>query len=141
MLADQITSITPIVLGLSHVLWAGLWADMATQFIRSRHPAGAGMIGGTIALILGLLLVLPHHHDQGVRVLTVVVGWILVVKGAAWLLLPGLMLALVPRRPVAIARLSVFWGVVAMTAGGVLASHAFDATAPNSVATPIESAP
>jgi uncharacterized membrane protein HdeD (DUF308 family) len=126
MLASQITAVLLVTVGLSHVLWSGLWGDMASQFLRSRHPAGFGMVGGMISLILGLILVLPWQPTDGALIITLIVGWVLIVKGAAWLLLPGLMLALVPRRTLTLARASVFWGIVAGAAGGVLASVAFE---------------
>jgi len=126
MLASQITAVLLITVGLSHVLWSGLWGDMTSQFLRSRHPAGIGMISGMVSLLVGLILVLPEHPRDGVLLITVVVGWVLIVKGGAWLLLPGVMLALVPRRPLTLARASVFWGIIAVAAGGVLASDAFD---------------
>ncbi len=125
MLASQITAVLLITVGLSQVLWSGLWADMAAQFLRSRHPAGIGMVSGMISLILGLLLVLPETDTSGGLIITAVIGWIMVVKGAGWLLLPGLMLALIPRRTLTIARASVLWGVVSIVAGGVLAQSAF----------------
>ncbi|MDP6986487.1 MAG: hypothetical protein QGG74_00450 [Phycisphaerales bacterium] len=132
MLASQITAVLLITVGLSQVLWSGLWADMSSQFIRSRHPAGIGMVGGMVSLILGLVLVLPDRSSDGVLVITIVVGWIMVVKGGAWLLLPGLMLALIPRRTLTIATASVFWGVVSIAAGGVLAGAAFASQPPTS---------
>ncbi len=126
MLASQVTAVLLVTIGLSHVLWSGLWGDMTSQFLRARHPAGIGMIGGVISLILGLVLVLPDPPGDGALMIATVVGWIMVVKGAAWLLLPGLMLTLIPRRTLTLARASVFWGVVSVAAGGMLASAAFD---------------
>ena len=129
MLAAQITAIMLIAAGLSQVLWSGLWADLTAQFMRSRHPAGTGMLIGMLALVLGLLLILPDHPRSGPLIITTIVGWIMVVKAGVWLLLPGLALAVVPRRTRAIATLSVFWGLISMTAGGVLAASAFADTA------------
>lgn len=125
MLASQITSIVLIAAGLSQVMWSGLWADMTAHFMRSRHPAGIGMLIGMLALIIGLLLILPDDPRDGSLMITTVVGWIIVVKAGIWLLLPGLALALVPRRTGAIATLSVSWGLISLIAGGILASAAF----------------
>ncbi len=125
MLDSQITAIVLITAGLSQMLWSGLWADINTQFMRSRHPAGIGMLIGVLALILGLLLILPNQPRDGALMITTIVGWIMVFKAGVWLLLPSLALALVPRRTQSIATLSVFWGLISITAGGILASVAF----------------
>lgn len=130
MLAAQVVSIILLVLGLSHVLWSGLWSEIAGQLMRSRQPATAGMIGGMISLVLGLLIVLSDPPTQGALVITVVVGWAVVIKGAMWLLLPGVMVSLVPRRPNVHARVSVFWGVLAIVAGIFLARAAFSNDVP-----------
>lgn len=135
MLAAQIVSIVLLVLGLSHVLWSGLWAEIVGQLMRSRQPATAGMIGGMFSLVIGLLIVLSDPPTQGALIITLIVGWVSLVKGAMWLLLPSVMLSLVPRRAQIHARISAFWGVVAIVCGIVLARAAFAPAPPPPVET------
>jgi hypothetical protein len=125
MLTAQIVAIMLIVLGLSNVLWSGTWADMITGSLSSRHPAAMGLLAGAIGLLLGLLVVLTDPPTNGLLLITLVVGWIMIAKGALWLLVPPLMLRTVPRRGSRAAAIHVAMGLVTTAAGGLLAWAAF----------------
>ncbi len=109
-----------LVTGASYILWSGLWAHLLTEFTRSRHPGATGMLGGLVSLMLGLLIVLADSPDQGLLVITEIVGWICIAKGTMWMLLPGVMLSLIPRGRSAITGWIITSGILLLVAGGLL---------------------
>ena len=116
----QLIAIMLLVLGASHVLWSGLWADAAMTLTRSRHPATTGMIGGAVSLAVGVSIILAKPSTHGFLIITTIIGWISIAKGAGWLLMPSLMLAIVPRTRSGLTGICVIWGLVAMAAGAAL---------------------
>ncbi len=120
MLTIEIVAVMLVVMGLSHVMWSGTWGDLSMNMLSGRTPAAMGLIGGGIALLLGLMIVLSEPPTDGALVIATAVGWLLIAKGGLWLLLPPLLLHLLPRRASTFATLNVVWGLIAVIAGGVL---------------------
>ena len=120
MFTLQLVAIMLIMLGLSHVLWSGTWADFSMNMLGGRTPAGWGMLSGSIALLAGLAIVLSTPPRHGFLMIGTVVGWLLIVKGSCWLVLPPVMMRLIPQRASTFALLNVIWGVLSVVAGGIL---------------------
>ena len=116
----ELVAIVMLAIGLSHVLWAGRWADAALGWTRSRHPATTGMISGIVALAIGAAILLARPSTDGLLIITTVIGWIAAIRGVAWLLLPGIMLSLIPRTRSALTVGVVLGGLIQMAAGGAL---------------------
>ncbi len=120
MFTLQLVAIMLIMLGLSHVLWSGTWADFSMNMLGGRTPAGWGMLSGSIALLAGLAIVLSTPPRDGFLMIGMVVGWLLIVKGSCWLVLPPVMMRLIPQRASTFALLNVIWGVLSVVAGSIL---------------------
>ncbi|MCH2143349.1 MAG: hypothetical protein MK077_10180 [Phycisphaerales bacterium] len=120
MFTLQMVAIMLIVLGLSNVLWSGTWADFSMNMLGGRTPAGWGMLGGSIALLAGLAIVLSKPPQDGFLIIGTIVGWLMIAKGSLWLVLPPLVMRMIPQRASTFAMLNVIWGVLAIAAGGVL---------------------
>jgi len=77
-----------IVIGLSHILQARVWADF---FIQLRAKGRAGVFAnGMLSLLVGSIIVSFHNVWTGLPMVLTIVGWGQVVKGLLSLTVPGI---------------------------------------------------
>jgi uncharacterized protein YjeT (DUF2065 family) len=85
-LVSYVAPVVMLVLGLSYLLATEHWVKLAREILETPHRFLVGALG---LLAAGLVVVVAHnwwHPSLGVVV--TVFGWILVLKGAAFLLFP-----------------------------------------------------
>lgn len=87
MLTERFVGVCLVVLGLSHIVCAALWASLFKDVLATKPWAGLAI--GTLTLPFGLAIVLMHNvwvaHPA---VLTTIVGWGWTIKGTLYLLAP-----------------------------------------------------
>ena len=88
-MAQLVSHIVPVfilVLGLSYLLAADHWIKLATEILEAPHRFLIPALG---LLTAGLVIVVTHNWWRpSLGVVVTVFGWILVLKGAAFLLFP-----------------------------------------------------
>jgi uncharacterized protein YjeT (DUF2065 family) len=88
-LVSHIVPLVILALGLSYLLAGDHWIRYAKEIVEAPHRFLLGALG---LLVAGLLIVITHnwwHPSLGVVV--TVFGWLLMLKGAAFLLFPQMM--------------------------------------------------
>jgi uncharacterized protein YjeT (DUF2065 family) len=106
-----------VLLGASHVVRARGWVDFFNALLA--RPDGT-LIIGMYTLPVGLLIVVLHNvWVLGTPVLVTIVGWVMVLKAAAYLLWSGAARKLAPehRRQTGTLRVA---GTVMVVLGGVI---------------------
>lgn len=87
IVAERFLGVLLVIVGLSHVLAARLWASLFTDCLR--HPS-AGLVLGLLTLLVGLPIVLVHNvWVPHFALLTTLIGWGWTVKGTLYLLRPA----------------------------------------------------
>lgn len=104
-----------LMIGCSVLIHAKHYARMVHEMHSFTLPY---YIGGILALMLGLFVVIPHNDwSTAPAIVVTVIGWLSVVKGAIILLFPGLGRAL--RNLVGMQYFTVA-GVIAIAAGAYM---------------------
>lgn len=87
---DQVTpvviSVMLLVLGLSYIFRADSWCRLARETIADQHRYFPLML---FVLVLGLTVVVTHNvWVFGLPVIITVLGWVMAIKGALFLITP-----------------------------------------------------
>jgi hypothetical protein len=122
LLLAKVFGVYFIVIGASVFLKSGSWRKVIDEF--SKNTA-LMHITGMFVLILGLLVVLSHNHwGYNFRGLVTLLGWLTLIKGAGYLLLPsGIMAGWV--KIMNSRSMLMFWGIVVILIGLYLAGKGF----------------
>lgn len=85
----QIVGIYFLVVGISALLKTKEWQHVVKHLMEHEHVAIA-YLAGILTLIMGLIVVLNHNVWTGdaPTIIATVVGWLILVKGATYFLLP-----------------------------------------------------
>jgi uncharacterized protein YybS (DUF2232 family) len=111
-----------LVFGLSHVLYPAKWTALILPL---RAGENGGFLLGTFNLLLGLIVILGHNvWVWRLPVIVTLAGWVMTLKGAMYLLVPGSHVLVMPagermERGIRAA------GVVAMVLGALLTYDSF----------------
>jgi uncharacterized protein YjeT (DUF2065 family) len=77
-----------VVIGLSHIAAPRLWATLFKDLFKLPY---AGLVIGCMTLPIGLALILLHNvWTPSVGLIVTIIAWAWTVKGALYLILPGL---------------------------------------------------
>jgi len=86
LLLGKVVAIYLIVIGISLLARQGMWMHVVKKFMKSSTLI---TVVAMAELILGLLIVISHNiWVQSWVVVVTLIGWIMVIEGAAYLLLP-----------------------------------------------------
>ena len=111
-----------LVFGLSHVLYPDKWAALVLPL---RAHKNGGLMLGTFNLLLGLMVALGHNvWVWGPPVIVTLAGWLMTLKGAMYLLLPGSHALVMPEGK-RMERGFRVAGIVAMVLGALLTYDSF----------------
>jgi hypothetical protein len=77
-----------IVIGLSHIFQARVWADFFIH-LRAKGPVGI-FANGMLSLLVGSIIVAFHNVWTGLPMVLTIVGWAQVLKGLLSLTVPSL---------------------------------------------------
>jgi hypothetical protein len=110
--------VTCLVAGLSHLLQRRAWSEVFAGLARLGRP-GAFANGG-LSLVPGAAIVATHSVWSGPAVVLTLLGWLMVVKGAIYFLLPELGLRSMARAGAGDGREFVIGGVLLLAVAGVL---------------------
>ena len=81
----KVMGIYMIIICLSLLVNQKYYQGMVKDF--SKNPL-LMVFGGFISLIIGLLIVLSHNVWSGWQIIITIIGWLAIVKGILYLLLP-----------------------------------------------------
>jgi len=96
-LVARIFSVGLLIIGISHLLQAGLWRSF---FITIKRTGFAGFIIAMFTLPQGLLIALGHNiWVLGIPVIITFFGWAMILKSVIYLLFPEKANASIPEGP------------------------------------------
>ena len=88
----QIFSVVYLAIGVGMVISPDFYKKMFADFVENTAIL---YIGGIMALVVGLLIVMFHNTwTKGLSVIITVIGWIALIKGILILVLPKAMISL-----------------------------------------------
>ncbi len=88
LIAELFCAALLVVIGLSHIAAPRLWATLFKDLFKLPY---AGLVIGCMTLPIGLALVLLHNvWTPSVGLIVTIVAWAWTIKGALYLILPGL---------------------------------------------------
>ena len=123
LIIERTLAIWMIIVGLSHLLQAGLWSQFVLQ---GREHLLIAMLAGFVACAFGAFIVVAHPWDSSLSsIVTCVMGWLMLIKGTGYMIAPERMLCSVPvgeRKLLIVIRVG---GVVTISLGGWLATMVF----------------
>jgi len=94
---ERCVALLLIVLGVSHIVQAAMWASFFTE-LRERR-ADAGLLIGCLTLPFGLAVLATHNiWVADFPILTTIVGWGWTFKGSLYLIYPRTLNHIAPRR-------------------------------------------
>jgi uncharacterized protein YjeT (DUF2065 family) len=121
-LIDRWFAIGLLLFGLSHALYPAKWA---TAILPLRAHEHGGLWLGTFNLPIGLIVVLTHNiWVWDIPVIVTVMGWVMTLKGAIYLLLPGSQKLVMPEGTRMESGFRIV-GIVAIALGALLAYDSF----------------
>lgn len=86
---ERMVAIALLLMGLSHALRPGLWGAFFTELF-ARPGAAAAVWVALFTLPWALLIVVAHNiWVADVPVIVTIIGWVMLVKCAIYLLFPG----------------------------------------------------
>ena len=88
--AEWYVMVTGIIIGLSHILHPGAWADAFAALHRLGKPGA--FVNGALNLFQGAVFVAVHPAWSGPSAVLTLLGWGLVLKGSIGFLAPDLSL-------------------------------------------------
>jgi hypothetical protein len=83
---ESFVAITSLVVGASHLLRPGVWAEAYRQLHRCGRPGA--FVNGALHLLPGALLVVGHPSWEWPGAVLTGLGWLLVAKAAVCFLAP-----------------------------------------------------
>ena len=88
----QIFSVVYLAIGIGMLINPDFYKNMFTDFVGN---TGVLYIGGMMALVVGLLIVMFHNTwTKDFSVIITVIGWLALIKGIVILILPKTMVSL-----------------------------------------------
>ena len=78
----KVIGLSCFIFGISLLLAKTAYQAAAKDYI---NHSGLQLLGGTISLILGVLIIVSHNIWQfDWRVLITIIGWLILIKGIIW---------------------------------------------------------
>ncbi len=91
-IVSQIVSIVIFTLGVSYLILPSQWTQIAQKGISSNVPYPYRLLTAILLLVIGLAIVINHNlWTPFWRIIITLFGWLLVVKGAVYLVFPQIM--------------------------------------------------
>ena len=112
---EWFVAVTSFVIGASHILRSGDWADAYRQLHRCGRPGA--FANGALSLVLGAATVVGHSSWAWPGAVLTAFGWLLIVKGMVCFLIPDKALRSMERGSRS-PRGFVAGGVVLLAVGG-----------------------